>query len=213
MKEPMIQIVCSDVGLLRKYRAEMERSGESYQVRLALSSGEAHRRFRQAEPSVILLDESAAPTAGQKGALESAAGQLSEAAPVVVVAKARWQAELAFLIASGAVDFVSRNGSFISLAAERIGRRVRMADYAAAGLFPEGEPASDFGEILRHEVNNPLTGILGNAELLLARRDRLPPAAIERVETIAELAVRLRETVRRLSHAWDGRQDDPVRLA
>jgi len=213
MKEPIIQIVCADLGLLRKYRAELERSGDCYQVRLALSPGEARRGFRQGEPSVILLDESAAPATGQKGALESAAAQLAEAAAVVVVAGARRQAELAFLIASGAVDFVARSGSFLSIAAERIARRVRLADYAAAGSFPAGEPSGDFGEILRHEVNNPLTGILGNAELLLARRDRLPPAAVERVETIAELAVRLRETVRRLSHAWDGRQDDPVRSA
>jgi signal transduction histidine kinase len=62
----------------------------------------------------------------------------------------------------------------------------------------------NFGEVLRHEVNNPLTGILGNAELLLAevrRRDdgRLPEATLQRLQTIAELAVRLRETVRRLS--------------
>ena len=69
--------------------------------------------------------------------------------------------------------------------------------------FPSNESAGDFGEILRHEVNNPLTGILGNTELLLARRDRLPASAIERLETIAELAVRLRETVRRLSNAWE----------
>jgi hypothetical protein len=40
-------------------------------------------------------------------------------------------------------------------------------------------------------------------ELRGARRDRLPPAAVERLETIAGLAVRLRETVRRLSNARD----------
>lgn len=67
-----------------------------------------------------------------------------------------------------------------------------------------GEENENFGEVLRHEVNNPLTGILGNAELLLAeagrRNDgRLPEAALQRLRTIAELAVRLRETVRRLS--------------
>jgi signal transduction histidine kinase len=61
-----------------------------------------------------------------------------------------------------------------------------------------------FGELLRHEMNNPLTGILGNAELLLAevRRKndgRLPSGGQQRLETIAALAVRLRETVRRLS--------------
>jgi signal transduction histidine kinase len=92
-------------------------------------------------------------------------------------------------------------------------RRVRMAERAAGMLqFPNEELSGDFGEVLRHEVNNPLTGILGNTELLLARRDRLPPAAVERLETIAGLAVRLRETVRRLSNAWD-EHHEPARPA
>ena len=69
-----------------------------------------------------------------------------------------------------------------------------------------GDWRVDFGEIFRHEVNNPLTGILGNAEMLLARREGLPGSAIERLETIANLAVRLRETVRRLSSAAELRQ-------
>jgi len=61
----------------------------------------------------------------------------------------------------------------------------------------------DFGEVLRHELNNPLTGILGNAELLLVGLRRkplqLPRNAVTRLETIALLALRIRETVRRLS--------------
>ena len=74
------------------------------------------------------------------------------------------------------------------------------------------EVEEDFGEVLRHELNNPLTGILGNAELLLAevrrRNDgRLPQDALRRLETITDLAVRLRETVRRLSQDWEARHD------
>jgi len=65
----------------------------------------------------------------------------------------------------------------------------------------------DFGEVLRHELNNPLTGILGNAELLLVEMRRnhvdLPPQVQARLETIAALAVRMRETVRRLSEEWE----------
>ena len=64
----------------------------------------------------------------------------------------------------------------------------------------------DFGEVLRHELNNPLTGILGNAELLLVELRRqnveLPLQVKSRLETIAALAVRMRETVRRLSDEW-----------
>jgi len=70
----------------------------------------------------------------------------------------------------------------------------------------ESSPFKDFGELLRHELNNPLTGILGNAELLLVEMQRgdgvLPEQARLRLETIAALAVRMRETVRRLSEDW-----------
>lgn len=66
----------------------------------------------------------------------------------------------------------------------------------------------DFGAVLRRELNNPLTGILGNAELLLVELRRkqvdLPGQAESRLETIAALAVRMTETVRRLSEEWQG---------
>jgi alpha-D-ribose 1-methylphosphonate 5-triphosphate synthase subunit PhnI len=52
-------------------------------------------------------------------------------------------------------------------------------------------------------VNNPLTGIPGNAELLLleVRRGKLdlPPQSLQRIEIVTELAVRMHETVRHLS--------------
>jgi signal transduction histidine kinase len=72
--------------------------------------------------------------------------------------------------------------------------------------------AAASGEVLRPELNNPQTGILGNAELLLAeihRKDdgQLPYGGRQRLETIAALAVRLRETVRRLSQEWESRRD------
>jgi signal transduction histidine kinase len=64
----------------------------------------------------------------------------------------------------------------------------------AAGEEVAEEEQMDFGTVLRHELNNPLTGILGNAELLLAEVRRknleLPEQARIRLETIAELAVR-----------------------
>jgi signal transduction histidine kinase len=73
---------------------------------------------------------------------------------------------------------------------------------------------NNFGAILRHELNNPLTGILGNAELLLAELRRknveLPARAQMRLETIAALAVRMRETVRRLSEEWESHGEPPA---
>ncbi|MEP6742328.1 MAG: histidine kinase dimerization/phospho-acceptor domain-containing protein [bacterium] len=49
---------------------------------------------------------------------------------------------------------------------------------------------------VRHEMNNPLTGVLGQAQLLL--REDLNERARKRVETIEELAIRLRDIVAQL---------------
>ncbi len=49
---------------------------------------------------------------------------------------------------------------------------------------------------VRHEINNPLTGVIGQAQLLL--REELSPTARRRVETIEQLAGRIRDTVARL---------------
>lgn len=49
---------------------------------------------------------------------------------------------------------------------------------------------------VRHEINNPLTGVLGQAQLLL--REDLSDRARKRVETIEELAIRIRDIVAQL---------------
>jgi signal transduction histidine kinase len=204
--DPKIQIICADAVLAERYAAEIEPCYQR-QITFLPQVAKARRNLRGADLSVILLDESAVKVAGNSS-LESTVTTLTETAPIVVVAAPERQSELAFLITSGAADFVVRRGHFVAVAAGLVERRIHMAGCAAEMLAPGGLGLEeDFGEILRHEVNNPLTGILGNAELLLARREGLPPAAIARVETIAELAVRLRETVRRLSSAWVVRHD------
>lgn len=84
----------------------------------------------------------------------------------------------------------------------------------SSSALSEGEvpDLENFGELLRHELNNPLTGILGNAELLLAEARKLQGGSfsevgLKRLETIATLAVRMRETVRRLSQACEARSE------
>jgi signal transduction histidine kinase len=49
---------------------------------------------------------------------------------------------------------------------------------------------------VRHEINNPLTGVLGQAQLLL--REDLSDRARKRAETIEEMAIRIRDIVSEL---------------
>ncbi|HEX8118488.1 MAG TPA: histidine kinase dimerization/phospho-acceptor domain-containing protein [Pyrinomonadaceae bacterium] len=71
-------------------------------------------------------------------------------------------------------------------AEERLSRVVseceaRLAEYAELAAH------------VRHEINNPLTGLIGQAQLLL--REELSDTARRRVQTIEHLANRIRDTV------------------
>ncbi len=148
-------------------------------------------------------------------------------APTVVVGSAEQQAGLQALLAGGTVDFVTQALGCLPVALGLLERRLHRhnghngeASARAARSLALDEDSMDFevrdfGEILRHELNNPLTGILGNAELLLVeiRRKKvpLPPQMEHRLETIASLAVRMRETVRRLSDEWEAHSEAMIR--
>ncbi|MBA2526032.1 MAG: hypothetical protein H0V18_09655 [Pyrinomonadaceae bacterium] len=49
---------------------------------------------------------------------------------------------------------------------------------------------------VRHEINNPLTGVLGQSQLLL--REDLNEKARKRAQTIEDLAIRIRDIVAQL---------------
>ena len=58
------------------------------------------------------------------------------------------------------------------------------------------EEVADLITRVRHEINNPLTGVLGQAQLLL--REELSESARSRALKIEELAIRIRDVVAEL---------------
>jgi signal transduction histidine kinase len=163
-------------------------------------------RMEQDSPCVILLDDAVF----QDAPLSELLRQLTRTAPVILLASAERQGEVLRMVADGEVEFVARRGDFIPLAACLVERRLRWAQRSGTGRgSPWAEMPEDVAEIFRHEINNPLTGILGNAELLLSHGVRLPAADTQRLQTVVDLAVRLRETIRRLSDAWDSQTRVP----
>lgn len=107
----------------------------------AVSSVAAARRIlEEHSPGVILLEE------------EAVAGDSFETSE------------------AGAADFVERKTNAFAEARGLIQQRLRQAteEMERAEKADDASGEEDFGEVLRHELNNPLTGILGNAELLLA---------------------------------------------
>ncbi len=167
---------------------------------LCLDTIEALRQAARAqEPKAIIVDDR---ILGQWPLAETLA-ELATVAPVLLVAAYERHSEIGRLLASGQVDFAPRAADWELLAISLIERRLRSANASRdANAMTAGGGDEDIGEIFRHEINNPLTGILGNAELLLAHGEKFPPAETQRIRTVVELAVRLRETVRRVSERW-----------
>ena len=62
---------------------------------------------------------------------------------------------------------------------------------------------------IRHEINNPLTGVLGQAQLLL--REDLTERSRKRVQTIEDLALRLRDVVAQLREVQKPGESDGER--
>jgi hypothetical protein len=233
LREHTILLVSDDAALRATARHELETMDKRRHVSSVSSVDAARRIVEDAAPAVILLTEASetkqdhGPSRRSTDRLDVAVSSLATFAPVVVIGDAEHQTELSGLVAAGTADYVVRAGGCLTVALGLVERRLRQAQ-SDAQVAPAPPPSSlgpldslpsdalirireDFGEVLRHELNNPLTGILGNAELLLSeiRRksdDRLPQGAPQRLETIAALAVRLRESVRRLSTEWESRQ-------
>lgn len=193
-------LMVADARLGEQIAREVERLANQGTAVIVSNLSQFRERLRESSPRAILLDE----TAAEGTPLIELLRQLTESAPVILLGSAEHGADISRLVAEGDVDFVARTGNFVRLAASLIERRLRWAERSESALGPPwaGLPA-DGADILRHEINNPLTGILGNAELLLAHRDRLPAADTQRLQTVVDLAVRLRETTRRLSNAWE----------
>lgn len=213
-------LVSNDAGFCAAMRREFDLGALRVRAAAVSSVAAARRILEEDSPGVILLEEDVVAcecmeTREGWPSLEAVVAPLAVYAPVVVIGSAEKRGELAGLIEAGAADFVVRKtSSAFAEARGLIQQRLRQApkeiETVAKADGASGE--EDFGEVLRHELNNPLTGILGNAELLLAeirrRKDgKIPSGGEQRLETIATLAVRLRETVRRLSEEWEARKN------
>ncbi len=68
-------------------------------------------------------------------------------------------------------------------------------------LIVKGEKISSILETavaINHEVNNPLTAILGNTQLLLLNKDNLPSDIVNKIITIEKSALRIRQVTQKL---------------
>jgi nitrogen-specific signal transduction histidine kinase len=182
--------------LARRISYELKRGAEERTVRVAPTLTQLLERFTESAASVTFIDDQIVE--GKR--LAEFVKQLTGSAPVVLLADPGRECEVLKFIADDKLDFVARVADFAPLVVSVLQCRLRNATFGASSLRnPDEDSTVELAEIFRHEINNPLTGILGNAELLLAHGAHLNSVDVQRVQTVVELAVRLRETIRRVS--------------
>jgi signal transduction histidine kinase len=221
-REQSVLLISDNASLCARTRHELQTREARLRIAMVSNLDAAQRVVEDEAPAVIVLEEAAIKARNNQGArlrLDAVVSSLAGYAPVVVLGNESRRAELDVLVAAGAADYVGLRQN-LPIAADIVERRLKQSrqfeedvSLAKSGLERTTaiHAAEDFGQLLRHELNNPLTGILGNAELLLSEMKRrndsqLPQGGQTRLETIAALAVRMRETVRRLSQEWETMQ-------
>jgi len=226
-REQTVLLISRDEELCARTRSELQSRERKLPIAIVRSVDAARMVMREEAPAVIVLQEAAVQGNNGDGVrlrLDAVVSALAGYAPVVVFGNDTRPVELDALVAAGAADYIGLPDGNFPAAAEVVERRLKQSREVETHVRAAqnekqqaegGRGIDDFGQLLRHELNNPLTGILGNAELLLSEVRRkndgkLPQGAQARLETIAALAVRLRETVRRLSQEWEANQEVSV---
>ncbi len=100
-------------------------------------------------------------------------------------------------------EFVEAIGNQLGIAVAKLegfptGKVVTEAEAEKAVKSARLDAILETAAALNHEINNPLTAVLGNAQLLLLQGQKLTPEVVEKLKAIEESALRIREVTLRL---------------
>jgi hypothetical protein len=90
-------------------------------------------------------------------------------------------------------DLTARDTDYIVEAFERL-----KTDFKKLVKTERTAAISETAVTVNHEINNPLTAILGNTQLLLMGREKLSGDVVAKLETIEKSAIQIRETTAKL---------------
>lgn len=90
-------------------------------------------------------------------------------------------------------DLTARDTDYIVEAFERL-----KTDFKKLVKSERTAAISETAVTVNHEINNPLTAILGNTQLLLMGKEKLSGDVVAKLETIEKSAIQIRETTAKL---------------
>ena len=176
-----------------------------HESRSASDGAQAWERFQADPVPLVILDLGMPVLDGLEVCRRIRAHDAGRETFVLVVTARDARDDLAAVLDAGADDYVSKPSTPENLRArlEIATRRIAQdeARRAAEAELARARWLAGIGETtiaLEHEINNPLSALLGHAELLLMDRN-LSADQREQLQVIREQAARIAEVVRRLA--------------
>jgi DNA-binding response OmpR family regulator len=170
-----------------------------YRVTIANSGQEALDRIAESAPDLVLLDIMMPDMDGFEVCRRIKQGEKTKFLPVIMVSAKSELRDKLLGMDLGANDYITKPFNPEELLT-RVSAHLRiksLEDQLAAQK--ELAAALKMSVTLQHEINNPLTGVIGNLELLKDWRDSKPEEVDEGLSDALTLSLRIKLIVQKLS--------------
>jgi len=173
---------------------------EGYEVETAFDGEEGWKRILSWKPDVVLLDINL-PKRNGFDLLREIRNRDELANMQVIMLTAYGDVDsLTKALDLGADDYISKPFNDRELSA-RVRASLRMKKLQDRVI--KAERLAAVGALvvtMSHEINNPLTGIIGNCQIILKNADSIPPKMRERVQSIMDMAVRISRVLQKAAN-------------
>jgi len=171
---------------------------KDYNIEIAGNGDEALEKIEQNPPDLLLLDLMMPGIGGMEICKILKSKDATKYIPIIMLTAKREAADMILGMNSGANDYITKPFNPEELMARvRAHLRIKALEEEVASR-KELEAVLKMSVTLQHEINNPLTGVIGNAELLTDRKNLREADIDEIAENILHSSMRIKEIIKQM---------------
>jgi len=170
----------------------------SYETEIAHSGEQALAMIENASPDLVLLDIMMPGIDGFEVCRRIKENEKTRLIPVIMITAKREMGDKVHGMGVGANDYITKPFNPEELLA-RVQAQLRIRELEKENAAKkELEAVLKMSISLQHEINNPLTGVIGNLELLREREEMTDDEVDQAIEEVLSLALRIKDIIRQM---------------
>ncbi|OGL38056.1 MAG: hypothetical protein A2042_01870 [Candidatus Schekmanbacteria bacterium GWA2_38_11] len=185
---------------------------EGYTVKQARDGEEALRMLKAASPDLIILDDIMPNLNGYKACIKIKEDPATRLLPVILITSMREQADRMKAVSAGADDYLTRpiDKTELSVRVHNLLslKRMRSEVVLSQRLISLGMLAGG----VAHEINNPLTGVVTNLEMLRSRKGKFSEDEILQICRKNKIKGKALKEIRDYFKALTGKEEKKRRM-